>query len=127
MHLSTLDSRASASGFMPELSPDRFLPALTFVRYRDIKHVAAETVAEEVKANRLEATTDFATAKIPFEVIISDNGSSDGSIDYIRHGGRMPTGCHAWTKYDRSFWEPHLLTTEYSILQPKRTVSLRTR
>lgn len=25
------------------------------------------------------------------------------------NGGRMPFGCHAWTRYDRSFWEPHLL------------------
>lgn len=25
------------------------------------------------------------------------------------NGGQMPFGCHAWTKYDRSFWEPHLL------------------
>lgn len=22
---------------------------------------------------------------------------------------RIPFGCHAWTKFDRSFWEPHLL------------------
>ena len=22
---------------------------------------------------------------------------------------RLPFGCHAWTKFDRSFWEPHLL------------------
>jgi hypothetical protein len=25
------------------------------------------------------------------------------------NSGRMPFGCHAWTKYDRSFWEPLLL------------------
>jgi hypothetical protein len=24
-------------------------------------------------------------------------------------GGQMPFGCHAWTKFDRGFWEPHLL------------------
>lgn len=23
--------------------------------------------------------------------------------------GRLPFGCHAWPKYDRAFWEPHLL------------------
>jgi len=22
---------------------------------------------------------------------------------------RLPFGCHAWTRYDRAFWEPHLL------------------
>ena len=25
------------------------------------------------------------------------------------NGGKMPFGCHAWARYDRSFWEPHLL------------------
>ena len=24
-------------------------------------------------------------------------------------GGQLPFGCHAWAKYDRSFWEPFLL------------------
>lgn len=23
--------------------------------------------------------------------------------------GRLPFGCHAWTRFDRAFWEPHLL------------------
>jgi hypothetical protein len=25
------------------------------------------------------------------------------------NGGKMPFGCHAWARYDRKFWEPHLL------------------
>lgn len=25
---------------------------------------------------------------------------------------QMPFGCHAWAKYDRAFWEPHLLPVE---------------
>jgi hypothetical protein len=25
------------------------------------------------------------------------------------NGGKMPFGCHAWERYDREFWEPHLL------------------
>jgi hypothetical protein len=24
--------------------------------------------------------------------------------------GRLPFGCHAWTTYDRAFWEPYLIT-----------------
>jgi hypothetical protein len=24
-------------------------------------------------------------------------------------GGKLPFGCHAWARYDRSFWEPYLL------------------
>ncbi len=27
----------------------------------------------------------------------------------VMNGGTMPFGCHAWTRYDRTFWEPHLL------------------
>lgn len=26
-------------------------------------------------------------------------------------GGVLPFGCHAWARYDRSFWEPHLIHT----------------
>jgi hypothetical protein len=28
------------------------------------------------------------------------------------NGGKMPFGCHAWARYDRSFWEPFLLPRE---------------
>jgi hypothetical protein len=28
---------------------------------------------------------------------------------FERNGGRLPFGCHAWPRYDRAFWEPHLL------------------
>lgn len=27
---------------------------------------------------------------------------------------QLPFGCHAWTKFDRGFWEPHLLSPEKS-------------
>ncbi|MEO8614651.1 MAG: DUF5672 family protein [Luteolibacter sp.] len=26
------------------------------------------------------------------------------------NGGKMPFGCHAWSRYDRKFWEPHLVS-----------------
>ncbi len=29
---------------------------------------------------------------------------------YEMAGKKMPFGCHAWAKYDREFWRPHLLT-----------------
>lgn len=28
---------------------------------------------------------------------------------FERNGYQLPFGCHAWPKYDRAFWEPHLL------------------
>jgi hypothetical protein len=33
------------------------------------------------------------------------------------NGGRLPFGCHAWSTYDRNFWEPFLL--KYSIKKPR--------
>ena len=30
-------------------------------------------------------------------------------ICFERNHRQLPFGCHAWTRYDRSFWEPHLL------------------
>ena len=42
---------------------------------------------------------------------------------FSMNGGTMPFGCHAWTRYDRAFWEPHLLaesdTKTNAILCPK--------
>lgn len=29
---------------------------------------------------------------------------------FAQSGGRLPLGAHAWSRYDRAFWEPHLLT-----------------
>nr|MCU0749640.1 aminopeptidase N C-terminal domain-containing protein [Akkermansiaceae bacterium] len=26
------------------------------------------------------------------------------------NGGKMPFGCHAWGRYDKSFWEPYLVS-----------------
>jgi hypothetical protein len=28
------------------------------------------------------------------------------------NGRRLPFGCHAWARYDRAFWEPHLVTAD---------------
>lgn len=33
---------------------------------------------------------------------------SPGECHRLNHR-RLPLGCHAWHRYDRSFWEPHLL------------------
>ena len=33
------------------------------------------------------------------------------------NGGRMPFGCHAWGRYDRAFWEPHLVREDTDIVR----------
>ena len=30
--------------------------------------------------------------------------------------GQLPFGCHAWAKFDRGFWEPHLLPPDKSVI-----------
>jgi hypothetical protein len=37
------------------------------------------------------------------------------------NGGRMPFGCHAWARYDREFWTPHLVPA--GLEQDKEAVS----
>lgn len=31
---------------------------------------------------------------------------------YEMNGNELPFGCHAWAKYDRKFWEPHIVPAE---------------
>lgn len=34
------------------------------------------------------------------------------------NGGKMPFGCHAWARYDRTFWEPFLLRGSQTVAPP---------
>ncbi len=33
---------------------------------------------------------------------------------FLRNGSALPFGCHGWWRYDRRFWEPHLLPPTHS-------------
>jgi hypothetical protein len=44
---------------------------------------------------------------------------------FAMNGHRLPFGCHAWTKFDRAFWEPHLLTGLGSQVVPAGSGSQR--
>ena len=59
----------------------------------------AVTYLPEFKVASLEEGLDFA-----FEV------SPRTCLEM--NGGRMPFGCHAWARYDREFWEPHLVPAD---------------
>jgi hypothetical protein len=37
------------------------------------------------------------------------------------NGGQLPFGCHAWTRYDRAFWEPHLLPDDDGVAPRPRS------
>jgi len=40
---------------------------------------------------------------------------------FERNHRRLPFGCHAWARYDRGFWEPHLLPDNGSAAQKQDT------
>ncbi len=31
---------------------------------------------------------------------------------FARHSDKLPFGCHGWARWDRAFWEPHLIAAE---------------
>ncbi|MCX8495478.1 MAG: DUF5672 family protein [Akkermansiaceae bacterium] len=39
---------------------------------------------------------------------------------YEMAGNQMPFGCHAWVKYDREFWQPHLLSDAPKTVTPEK-------
>ena len=130
MHLSTLDSRASESAPVPELSLASPPPALTDIAVVGlgyvglplslqfarsgvnvlgldidpdkvdalnegrsyIRHVSADTVADQVKATRLEATTDFARVDEVEAIIICVptplNKNREPDISFVLQTGR---------------------------------------
>lgn len=58
----------------------------------------------------MEATRyqpDFTVA--PADVALRFAFEANPQICYERTGHRLPFGCHGWTRYDRPFWETHLL------------------
>lgn len=57
----------------------------------------AKTYYPEFKIASVEDALNFAFEAEPRQSIERTNG-------------QMPFGCHAWPRYDRKFWEPHLLT-----------------
>lgn len=45
----------------------------------------------------------------PVEVALEFAFETAPRYCFDRNGGSLPFGCHAWARYDREFWEPHLL------------------
>jgi hypothetical protein len=54
-----------------------------------------------------EYVNDFAVAS--FEEGLRFSFEVAPSRCYELNGRQLPFGCHAWTRYDRGFWEPYLL------------------
>jgi hypothetical protein len=45
----------------------------------------------------------------PPEVALTFAFEAAPSYCFERNGGKLPFGAHAWPRYDRAFWEPHLI------------------
>lgn len=45
----------------------------------------------------------------PAEVAVRFAFEMEPRLCFEQAGRRLPFGCHAWARYDRAFWEPHLL------------------
>lgn len=60
-----------------------------------------------------EAVRYYSDFKIPSGMEALDFGFEvEPSRCFEMNGRKMPFGCHAWERYDRSFWEPHLLPVD---------------
>jgi hypothetical protein len=59
---------------------------------------------------------DFKIADVEQALQFAFEGEPRTSFEKL--GCQLPFGCHAWPKYDREFWEPHLLSSfEYQEIQ----------
>lgn len=45
----------------------------------------------------------------PVDVALTFAFEGNPRICYVRSGQVLPFGCHAWEKYDRSFWDPWII------------------
>lgn len=62
--------------------------------------------------------SDFAVSYLPEYDVASLEQGLEFAFEvaprkcFEMNGGKLPFGCHAWARYDRSFWEPFLLSRE---------------
>jgi len=45
----------------------------------------------------------------PVETALSFSFEMNPKLCFQKNHGKLPFGCHAWSKYDRNFWESHLI------------------
>lgn len=88
--------------------PRRYLKRL--VRFNGVRrHMAAFRHNEDHFWADWAARYDPEFRVAPPEVAVGFAFECAPRYCYERNGRRLPFGCHAWTRYDRAFWEPFLL------------------
>lgn len=97
---------------LPDLAPHRLLKRLRVLR--EVRAgVASYTRRYSLNEDRFwsdRAALFFPGFRVaPVEVALSFAFERAPRYCSELAGGRLPFGCHAWSRWDRAFWEPHLL------------------
>lgn len=89
-------------------SPKRWLKNLSI--FNSVAHEAAHVRYNEDYFWALRASHYYPAFRIaPPEVAVHFAWEMAPSYCRAQSGRQLPFGCHAWTRYERAFWEPHLL------------------
>lgn len=71
--------------------------------------LAKSTYYEDLFWSHIAPAIDPAFRVTPPEVAVHFAFELEPRWCFEQTGGRLPFGCHAWARYDRTFWQPHLL------------------
>jgi len=74
-------------------------------RAKKVEFKGNEDVFWGVEAPKINPSFNVA----PLEAALEFGFECNPRLCFEKNGRKMPFGCHAWTRYDRAFWEPHLL------------------
>ncbi len=74
-------------------------------RGKKFEHRRYEDVFWAMHATRFDPEFKFP----PIETALDFGFECNPQLCFEMNKKKMPFGCHAWTTYDRAFWEPHLL------------------
>ncbi len=86
-------------------------------KYRFAKRIIGHYSGNEDTFWSYEAKKYFPEFKVaPPEVALSFAFEADPRYCYQKNHYSLPFGCHAWAKYDRSFWGPYLISRSNGVL-----------
>jgi hypothetical protein len=71
-----------------------------------------DKLAEDIFWGTMAHQIDPSFRVAPFETALQFAFECNPRLCFETNGRQMPFGCHAWPRYDRAFWEPHLIAAE---------------
>lgn len=97
---------------LPDLAWHRLARRLRVLREARLgaaRYAARYTVNEDRFWSDRAALFDPAFRVAPVGIALGFSFERAPRYCYEKRGGELPFGCHAWSRWDRAFWEPHLL------------------